>query len=446
MAGKVVSLNIGGNVTVYGGLYQLLADHKPVLVLLQEVKVSSEDLTAVFRGMGYAGVSSLDPVVGLGVGALWREGVETEVLHVVPGRLLVVNIGGESFVNVYAPSGKARTGERRELFGGTLVELLKQRPRLLMGDWNCVVAPGEVAGDFGHRDCPMLRELLLSFDMVDAFSGLHPGAREYTWRRRGAGSARLDRLYVPRRRLGDVVAVSHVVSLSDHDAVIASLRLAVGPVCMEKRMRPYWKLNVAMLGEEDFLAGVKRLVSKLLLEREEFGDIVEWWEHCVKAELRLWCRMYGARRARMRRDTVGFLYSLLSLAVEQGDWTEVGRLRMELKKFVLEDMMGVVVRGRTMDMAQEEMASLNHVNRERKAGKNNIGELRVDGVVSRDPAKIEEAVLGFFKPLLTGTHGPGGGGYGSAICPGWYLAPLFPGWFARAVSGFEGSCGAGDHL
>ena len=69
-----------------------------------------------------------------------------------------------------------------------------------------------------------------------------------------------------------------------------------------------------------------------------------------------------------------------------------------------EDAMGVIVRSRVKQNAEEERASLYHAAQEVKNAKNNILSLKIDGKVVKDAMVIEDEVLNYFGALFNGHH------------------------------------------
>ena len=214
---SVVSLNIGGNVTTYGGMDRYLTGRqgRVDVMAVQEVRVQQQVLEDLVKGWGYRARVSLDPVSGLGVGFLWREDLEVKRVWVVEqGRILFVDFGGVAFFNVYGPSGKSRAAVRREFYGQTLFGALASCKGLnvwLVGDYNCVLQEMDASGNWKDRFCPVLGDLVGSFGLVDGYRTLYPDGREYTWIREGFSRSRLDRVYLCRRefsvRQGDPIAM-----------------------------------------------------------------------------------------------------------------------------------------------------------------------------------------------------------------------------------------------
>ena len=74
----------------------------------------------------------------------------------------------------------------------------------------------------------------------------------------------------------------------------------------------------------------------------------------------------------------------------EGNWSEVARVRQQLKEILQQETMGFSIRSRFKENAETEKASLFHLNRENKNFlKNNHGELKINGVVSNDSDENE---------------------------------------------------------
>ena len=68
------------------------------------------------------------------------------------------------------------------------------------------------------------------------------------------------------------------------------------------------------------------------------------------------------------------------------------------------DAMGIVIRSRHKQNAEEERASLYHAAKEAKNSKNNISSLKIGGRVIKDKLLIEKEVLEYFGALFNGHH------------------------------------------
>ena len=70
----------------------------------------------------------------------------------------------------------------------------------------------------------------------------------------------------------------------------------------------------------------------------------------------------------------------------------------------MEDAMGFLVRSRYKQNAEEENASMFHAAREIKNDKNNINELKINGIKVDDHGILEQTVKNYFGALFNGHH------------------------------------------
>jgi exonuclease III len=433
-ASLVISLNIGGNSTIYGGLFDILRRVKPMFVFLQEVSVDSSTLTELVRRFGYLARVTVDLSAGkgLGVATVWREELLVEIQEVEVNRVQLVCCGGQSFLNVYVPTygGKHSAWKRREFFGDILLRAVRGgvgRP-ILVGDWNCVLDDRDVELGVKGKKNVQLEELVKEFNYVDVFRVLYPDKLEFTWWRPRNSAARLDRMYVPRELVEKLVAVEHVVSLSDHHSLRVSFTsdFLKDEVSGDETGRQgrhggplYWKMNVRILEEEDFIVAFRVLWEEHILKKEEFIDVADWWDLSVKPAVQKLSKAYSVLRQKSRGDTQDFLFFLLEEAVRKKEAGEVLSIRARLRTMMLEDAWGFVLRSRFQQNVEEERASLYHVNRERHHGKRNcIDRIKVaEDVEEEDPVQVEKLVKDFFEPLFSGCHGRNGLNTGVPFVP-----------------------------
>ena len=92
---KVLTLNIGGSTTI-AGLLSILRLDNPHLVMLQEVTLSSEQLSVQLSKFGYKAVTNIDMnnPSALGTGLAWQSHLPvSEVYSVVECRAQSLKVG-----------------------------------------------------------------------------------------------------------------------------------------------------------------------------------------------------------------------------------------------------------------------------------------------------------------------------------------------------------------
>ena len=413
--GVVLSLNVGANRIYFGGLIDFLKRYSPDLVLLQEVSVETETLDSLVSRLGFQAICNVNLLEEryVGTAVVFKRGTNVEVTNLVLNRLQKVVWKGETFLNIYAPTGNVGKNLRREFFGDAVLKSLnRDNLPILAGDFNCIVDDEDTEKNAANKRCPMLALIVNAFGYTDGFRHLYPNKREFTFYRQTKSASRLDRVYIPNEILSSIISVEHVASMSDHKLVKIELHFKgvnenEGP--KKKKGKSFWKLNTEILNETDFWTNFNVLWSKLIKAKGKYFDEAQWWERRAKPEIRKLCMVYSKDRANARRDTVTFLYMALDLALIDRDWNRVNLLKERLKGFHRENAMGVILRSKCNARAEEERASLYHANREMKNGqRNGLDKLKIGDKIEDDKQKIENEIMGFFYPLFNGMHEKGG--------------------------------------
>ena len=201
---KIISYNVNGiRAALNKGLLKWMKKEKPMMLCIQETKAQPDQVDMeAFRKLGYRdywhsaekkGYSGLlvlsdrqpdDVVVGMNVSHYDSE-----------GRVLRLDFGDVSMVNVYIPSGT--TGDIRQDFKmkflddflDFLTRLRKERPKLLVcGDFNIAHREIDIHNPVGNKNTsgflPEERAWVDSFldaGFVDTFRHVHPEVVKYSW-------------------------------------------------------------------------------------------------------------------------------------------------------------------------------------------------------------------------------------------------------------------------
>ena len=109
---KLVSANLGTSLL---SVSDILKTDKPELLFLQEVTCPTHELLTRVTSLGYSAecnVDSLHPTRP-GTAIVWKQTLKiNEVNCIIERRAQILKVGGESYVNVYAPSGSNNKRER----------------------------------------------------------------------------------------------------------------------------------------------------------------------------------------------------------------------------------------------------------------------------------------------------------------------------------------------
>ena len=185
-------------------MLEWLAQAKPDVVLLQEIKCLSEQFPELEIGdLGY-NVAAHGQKTYNGVGILARERIE-DVERGLPGdaaddqaRYIEATIGGRLRVaSIYLPNGNPAPGEKFDYKLRWLKRLRRHAEKLLKsedalvlgGDYNVIPTEADVHDPAAWRDDALFRlesreglRALMHLGLTDAFRALHPNAkRAYTF-------------------------------------------------------------------------------------------------------------------------------------------------------------------------------------------------------------------------------------------------------------------------
>ena len=371
---RFLSLNIGLKNDL-AGLSTLIRVHRLDIILLQEVRISDEQVDLLVGKHGFkvkVNINEEDPMKP-GTAIVWRSSLTVrEVLTIVPCRVQCAFIEGYALLNVYAPSGSDKKFERGSLFARDIFQAFSLHAAskwIFGGDFNCVLKQIDVENGtgFAQKRCPQLADLVKGKNIDDAFRYLHPDAKEYTFFRPCAAPSRLDRFYLSSDLLHRVASVEHVASLSDHCGVLLEIFLqnVANPFVRRVRHNTYWKLNVSILKDEDFLQNFAELWDLLKMKQGTYLDIADWWNFEAKPSIKEFCITFSKERRAGRNDSKKCWLAYLKIVQVHKDWHEITRVKGILKDMLQEDTLGYVVRSRFQNNASEEVASLFHANQPR---------------------------------------------------------------------------------
>ena len=425
-----MSFNVGHSSSL-AGLRAMLELEWMDIVMLQEVGINESQIETLLAGLDYKAKANIDPENPSkpGTALIWKQDLPfTWVGDVVTCRARLAMLGPYPLVNLYAPSGSDKRGQRKEFFGQDIFRLFRsmgggQLP-IIGGDFNCVLKTIDIENGIGFnsKNCPALEDLVKAFSLADVFRKLNPAKKEFTFLRGNCAKSRLDRFYIPQNLSDALIDVKHIASLSDHRALVMKIKL--GGLTLghlpEKGRKTYWKLNTSILNHEDFEENFKIWWKILVKKKENFIDVATCWDLCAKPGMKSFCIWFSTYLRAVKKDTKKFLFAYLKVAQENGNWAEAVRVKQELSSIIDQEALGFVIRSRFQQNAEKEKASLYHANREMKNSKKcNLSKLKIDGSIVADKKIIKETVTGFVKALFNGYHDRNLVNTGSSFIPDW---------------------------
>ena len=139
---KVISINIAMSMLSVNDILRL---DKPDLLLVQEISNSTQTLSDKVSRLGYSAECNIDPLHPTlpGTAILWKSHLKvTDINQLVERRAQSVKCAGETFINVYAPSGSGNRRERWEFFNELFTHIVQagqEKLPVLAGDWNAIL-------------------------------------------------------------------------------------------------------------------------------------------------------------------------------------------------------------------------------------------------------------------------------------------------------------------
>ena len=258
-----------------------------------------------------------------------------------------------------------------------------------------------------------LQSLVNTFNLSDAFRQLFPNKVEYTFHRADDTASRFDRFYLPQFMVPYIHSVQHLPqSFSDH--CITEIGITVPDLQRIQRARissrfSYWKMNTGIL-DDDFNDNFEIVYNAAREHVGNYNDIADCWDKKCKPMIVQFCKFYSISLARERKCTKSFLYYQLKNALNDGEYSEVLRIKEDLNKILVFEANGIKIRSKHKEDLEMEKASLFHMNREIKKGESNNAEALLIGpadsrYLETDPKKCKEEVTEFFTALFSGRLG-----------------------------------------
>ena len=414
------NLNTCRDAKTRSGILDILKNHQPDIWMMQEVNVNSEEMSSLVQHCGYNAECNItaDDENTRGTAIVWKQSIELKNIFTVEEcRVQTAQLGSLNLVNVYAPSGQGNKYSRMEFYGQTIMRIYRSAYPcipLLAGDFNCVLGAKDARNNAAQKKCEALRTLVKNFNLTDAFRHFSPNVVEYTFHRSNSAS-RLDRFYVPDFMVSKLQSAKHhPQSFSDH--CIAEIQLEIPDVTKISHVgnsrSSYWKLNVGIF-DDDFEENFRTVYEKSKEKLDQYGDIADWWDMWCKPMIRTFCKNYSIQKSYERKSTKIFLYNQLKQALNIGPYSEVLRIKSEINKILLFEATGIKIRSRFQENAELERASLFHMNREIKKGKENNAEMLKIGppgnqYIEKNHLKCRDEILKYFSALFSGRLGING--------------------------------------
>lgn len=302
---------------------------------------------------------------------------------------------------VYAPNKKV---DRRCFFESLKVYLNCERHVIFLGDFNCVCSTADRANKVPTRDesAMVLNSLVQEYGLEDVACFLsNLKVPQYTHFQRES-HARLDRAYVSLSLVPMCESYSvKPVSFSDHSIVM----FTIGKKQTKTRFNwDTWKLNVKLLGDEQFTSGVKRRLEQVF--ETESGSVIAVWEQ-LKSDVKISAIERSCMLRHIEKEKEKELHSQLHFLLgaeskQPGTFTkQIREVKNKLEVIDIEKYRGAIVRARAERLWLGETPSKRSLSDEKGfAQKNEIKAIRYKNEVSNDSEVVERAFFEHYKELL----------------------------------------------
>ena len=229
-----------------------------------------------------------------GTATLIRNNLEAENVSLdTDGRIVIFQISGLTFGNLYLPSGTDAESKisRENYFGKIIPNMLVNcmSTGCIGGDLNCIIDKKDATNNPETKISSCLRRLVKIFNWSDSFRILYPQMKAFSryYEVRGdLRASRIDRQY----QWGDIeiIAADHFpVAFSDHFALVTRIKV---PAQITKllcpKARPMFKIKEEVARDQKFQDRVKISMSEWENVRKHGLPITQWWEYIVKPGIR----------------------------------------------------------------------------------------------------------------------------------------------------------------
>ena len=230
------------------------------------------------------------------------------------GRVLIFDIAGVTFGNLYLPSGTdgGSRGSRENYFAEIIPQILVNKNDMgcIGGDFNCITNKQDATKNAETKMSPSLSRLVKVFEWVDSFRYLYPRKQVYSryYELRGSlGATRIDRQY----HWGNIKVTGAEylpVAFSDHFALNVKIEIpdAISRYC-SPRYRPVFKIREEVVRDSKFQERVKQAMEEWKGIREEGLPVLTWWEIVVKPGIRRIAISRSKEINQDRRSRLNFL-------------------------------------------------------------------------------------------------------------------------------------------
>lgn len=282
-----------------------------------------------------------------------------EVTKGAEGRVLKAKIENLNYVNIYAPVGRHWKTERNTFFKTTIPAFITQNgPTFLLGNLNAVVEDKDrlsYNGKTREAKC----KALTGFQLTDVWKKLKPKEAGHTFFHKASSS-----------NIKKVQGMATLpITFSDHLCLQATIR-AINTPKIIKRKHYMWKMNTAILEEEDFLIKMRKYISNANGHPLRILNAATWWEEIMKPGIRKITIDHCRQRAQFKKATRLFYEKCLEEVLAEipdgpGHLEQYQELQLQIRQWEEEQLKGAAIRSRAFGDPKDETPSIYHKTREK---------------------------------------------------------------------------------
>lgn len=418
---RIISYNVRGlnNQKKRTAIFQHLHNNLCDVALLQETYSSEDTENQWVQEWGGKGIFLHGTKHSKGIAILIKKGIDLEILQEDSdrnNRIQFLKIKSHDNIinlfNVYAP-----TKETEQItFMNSLLGLLQRRKIdsfescIFGGDWNIVLdialdKSGGIERVTKRKYWNNIVEFTQQYCVVDIWRIRNKAKKKYTWRQKSPRiQSRLD-FFLLTEHLQDIINTTEILPsvLSDHSPISLTIKFQNKP----PRGPGYWKLNVSLLQDKDYITSIKTKLNELKITLNHMENKNLKWE-IFKYEIRQHSIQYSKYRKKNKTEAKVTKEKRLQKLLEQESTTneaiqtEIDTLKDELDQIYLEEAEGAIVRSRAEWHEKGEKNTSYFFNLEKtNAARKNITKLNVNNRDIITPKEILSSIRDFYKDLYS---------------------------------------------
>lgn len=353
---------------------------------------------------GYEAIINIGDDAGTAI--LFKAGIACRPTAILDtGRGIAAQFQDLLLINIYAPTGSTGRKDRSIFYRDELVLLLSSgfTKIILGGDFNCVLRKEDQCPNFNF--CLELQDLTHGLDLQDTWCYLRPQVIGYTYVT-ATSASRLDRLYISK----DILSTARdceiwPVNFSDHCAYHLTFRHAPQKTFLG---RGVWQLNVELLDDANLRRDFIATWQWCLQRQGRYRERVYWWTELVKPKIKKCICQFARARAYWKKQTLEFYFTGLRQLYNDSsalsdNLLRIKRTKAKITALVRQTLAGTQVRARSFDDVSNESASLFHIVRESKRGRQKIIQQLTDdgGNVYEEQGALKTYVRNYFRQLYS---------------------------------------------